>query len=93
MVYVDKPTHYLREQTNPFAQRYGSHVKWCHLFADSLQELHDFASKLELKPSWFQDKKRFPHYDIVQSKRQQAIALGAQEIDLRNYLKNKLGYN
>lgn len=91
MIYVDKLTTYLKQQASPFAQRYGTHVKWCHLFADDIQELHQFSLKLGLQSTWFQNKPKFPHYDIVQSKRQQAILLGAQEVDLRSYLKNKLG--
>ncbi|MDD5650323.1 MAG: DUF4031 domain-containing protein [Candidatus Nanoarchaeia archaeon] len=93
MIYVDKPTSYIKEQISQIAQRYGTHVKWCHLFADDVQELHEFAGKLGLRRSWFQNKRNFPHYDLVQSKRQQAISLGAQEIDLRSYIKSKLGYN
>lgn len=85
MVYVDK---YKTYNNNPFTNRYGDHVKWCHLFADDLQELHDFALKLGLRLEWFQNKK-FPHYDITLSKRNLAISLGAQEINLKDYLKNK----
>ena len=27
---------------------------WCHLVADSLDELHTFAARLGLRRSWFQ---------------------------------------
>lgn len=90
MVYVDKPTTYLKNQMSPAVQKYGEHVKWCHMFADDIQELHGFALKLGLKLSWFQNKPSFPHYDIVQTKRQQAVLLGAKEVDLRSYLRSKL---
>lgn len=91
MIYIDKLQSYVKEQINPLARCYGS--QWSHLFTDNEQELHEFASKIGLKCDWFQNKKNFPHYDIVKSKRQQAITLGAQEIDLRDYIKNKLKSN
>lgn len=89
MIYVDKPLSYLKSQKSPQAQRYGDHVKWSHLFADNIEELHEFASKLGLRREWFQDKESFPHYDIVGSKRRLAIELGAQEINLKEYLKSR----
>jgi hypothetical protein len=62
--------------------------KWCHLLADTVEELHEFAKKLGLKREWFQDKKSFPHYDLVESKREKALELGAEEIKNRSdYLK------
>lgn len=50
---------------------------WCHLVADSLDELHRFASKLGLKRAWFQDKASYPHYDVTMSVRERALGLGA----------------
>ena len=50
---------------------------WCHLLADSLAELHEFADKLGLKREWFQEKARFPHYDITDNMRTKAIHIGA----------------
>ena len=52
--------------------------KWCHLFADSVDELHGFAEKMGLKRGWFQDK-RVPHYDLTESKRSIALKQGAIE--------------
>jgi hypothetical protein len=89
MVYVDKLSSYLKSQMSLQVQRYGEHVKWSHLFADDIQELHEFAAKLGLRRSWFQDKGRFPHYDIVGSKRRLALELGAQEMNLGDYLKTR----
>ncbi len=51
----------------------------CHMYADSLEELHDFAKKLGLKRSWFQETKLLNHYDLVLSKRKLAVKLGAIE--------------
>ena len=56
---------------------------WCHLVADSLDELHEFAAHLGLRFSWFQGASRFPHYDLSANKRLQAIKLGAQAITAR----------
>lgn len=54
--------------------------RWSHLFADSKEELHEFAAKLGLKREWFQDKgDHLWHYDVTAAKRRKAVALGAQE--------------
>ena len=50
---------------------------WCHLTADSIAELHAFASRLGLKKEWFQNHKLIPHYDITEKKRLIAIRQGA----------------
>lgn len=50
-----------------------------HMQADTEEELHKFAKKLGLKRSWFQPGSRpeAAHYDLVKSKRDRAISLGA----------------
>lgn len=55
----------------------------CHMTATSKEELHQFAAKLGMKRSWFQDKPRLPHYDLTKSRRAQAIRLGALPVDRR----------
>lgn len=50
---------------------------WCHLVADSLDELHGFAASLGLKRAWFQSSSRYPHYDVTVSVRDKALSLGA----------------
>lgn len=72
--------------------------RWSHLVADTREELHAFAAKLGLDRRWFQDPCRPGkalvarlgsraaenwHYDLTESKRRQAIALGAQSITTR----------
>ena len=64
---------------------------WCHLFADSQEELHAFAEQLGLQRSYFQPGKPlggrpspFWHYDVTAGKRAQAIALGAVEVGARD---------
>lgn len=52
---------------------------WSHLSADTDDELHDFAARLGLRRAWFQDDvdPMRRHYDLTESKRRTAIALGA----------------
>jgi Protein of unknown function (DUF4031) len=58
---------------------------WCHLTADTPEELHAFATMLGLRRSRFQSKPGRPwvdHYDITEPKRRQAVALGAVAITI-----------
>lgn len=59
----------------------------CHLFADSVPELHAFADRLGLKRAWFQldegKRRPIPHYDLTAKRRAAAVALGAVEVDRR----------
>lgn len=65
---------------------------WCHMTADTQEELHLFAEKIGLKKSYFQDPltkdsflpvkpgsiaSRFWHYDVTANKRQSALKKGA----------------
>ena len=52
----------------------------CHLFADTVAELHEFAGKLGLKREWFQDDPGLPHYDLTAARRVAAVKAGAQEL-------------
>ena len=59
----------------------------CHLAADTLEELHAFAAKLGMKREWFQEGRgRHPHYDLVKTKRDKAIALGAKPVTGRDLI-------
>jgi hypothetical protein len=62
--------------------------KSCHLFADSLEELHDFAQKIGMKKEWFQDG-RLPHYDLTLTRRKEAVKQGAIEVSL-SWVKTRL---
>lgn len=58
--------------------------RWSHLFADTKEELHEFARRLGLQRSWFQDKPNGHwHYDVTESKRNLAIRMGAQAVTWR----------
>jgi hypothetical protein len=55
---------------------------WCHMQADTDEELHAFAAQLGLRRSWFQEKDGRPennHYDVTKSVRAKAVKLGAVE--------------
>lgn len=56
-------------------------AKWSHLMADTDDELHEFAARIGLKRSWHQ-KSGTPisHYDVTDSKRDEALRLGAVPI-------------
>jgi hypothetical protein len=60
---------------------YGQMIM-CHLLADTDEELHAMAAKIGVARRWHQ-KAGTPHshYDICLSKRANAVALGAVEID------------
>lgn len=81
-VYVDE----VRDWTFIAKARGLRHTHWCHLTADTEDELHTFAKRLGLRRSWFQKKSDRDyrwHYDIVPTKRAQAVRLGAVEVDRR----------
>jgi len=58
------------------------HDQSAHLVADSIEELHDFARRLELFRSWFQNRP-MPHYDVTEGMRWKAIRQGAIAITHR----------
>ena len=57
--------------------------KSCHMYADTLEELHAMALRIGLKREWFQADSHLNHYDLTESKRKLAIAAGAIEQDRR----------
>lgn len=58
--------------------------EWCHMQADTREELEAMASTIGLKPTWIQhpddDVKR--HYDVVRGRRSAAVAAGAVEVGM-----------
>lgn len=86
MVYVDDLFHWP-----------GHKNMWCHMWADTEEELHSMARQIGLKRSWFQNKPGFPHYDLYPSKRSKALIFGAMYMPFREWYKchrltNKLGF-
>ena len=79
-VYVDE----VKDYTVISEARGLRHTHWCHLTADTEQELHVFADALGLRRSWYQRKSPTDyrwHYDVTPSKRAQTVRLGAIEVD------------
>ena len=74
-VYVDK----LRD----YGWRHGPS---CHLVADSVEELMEFAVGMGLQREWFQPKST-PHFDLTAEGRGLAIEHGAIELDQREFVK------
>ena len=52
-----------------------------------IDELHAFAAKLGLRRGWFQPHHILPHYDLTPARRVKAVALGATEVSMREYLR------
>lgn len=70
-------------------------ARWSHLFSDtSEEELDKFAAELGMKLEWKQlhgGHYYFPHYDVTDTYRAKAIALGARPCayrDLPGILEN-----
>jgi Protein of unknown function (DUF4031) len=60
--------------------------RFCHLVADSPEELEDFAARLGLRRAWLQTKPGRPwkdHYDLPAWARAEAVRLGALELTMR----------
>ena len=66
---------------NAFVERRGRH--WCHLLADSVEELHEFAASIGLSKHAFHRAARIPHYDITEPQRQLVLAKGVREVTVR----------
>lgn len=79
-VYIDNA----RIRWNP---PHMKHRTWfmSHMFADTDEELHAFAAKLGLQRSWHQcpPKASWSHYDVTDTVRKRAVALGATTITYR----------
>lgn len=54
---------------------------WCHMVADTPEELHFFAKRLGLRVAWFQANSVYPHYDVTTSVRARALSFGALRAD------------
>ena len=70
--------------------------QWCHMLADSLQELHEFAAFIEVDQRLFHRTASYPHYDVTLQMREIALENGAiaatrkQIIDSAKKLKIEL---
>jgi len=63
-------------------------VESCHLFADSLDELVSFATRIGCKPQWLHKpelrgvntRPTPPHFDLTAARRARAVQEGATEL-------------
>lgn len=78
MVYVDELFNWPKPRV--------SHP-WCHLWADSPEELFEFALKIGLKAEWAHNSSVMVHFDLYPSKRREAVKAGATEMSLKEYFK------
>ena len=51
--------------------------RWCHMLADTLQELHDFAALIDVDKRLFHRNASYPHYDVTVQMRETALEYGA----------------
>ncbi|MCD0164445.1 DUF4031 domain-containing protein [Deinococcus sp. 12RED42] len=78
-VYVDGITDY-QGSVGGYVGRVSQ--KWCHMTADTLDELHVLAAKIGLRRAWFQSSHLLHHchYDLTPSRRAAAVRAGAVEV-------------
>ena len=76
-VYVDGINDYSPlSSVGEKARKYGT--RWCFMYADTEEELHAMACDLGLLRKWCNTKRTwFICYNLTESKRQKALALGA----------------
>ena len=61
-------------------------MKMCHMVADDKAELFEMAFLIGVQRKWVQHEDTYnEHFDICLSKKAKAIALGAKEINFREY--------
>ena len=61
------------------------HGPSCHLIADSVEELLEFAVRMGMRPEWFQAKST-PHFDLTAEGRKLAVEHGAVELGNRQLI-------
>jgi hypothetical protein len=61
------------------------HGPSCHLIADSVEELIEFAESMGMRREWFQAKST-PHFDLTADGRVAAVAMGAVELTNRQLI-------
>lgn len=87
-VYVDKLVDYPESLVKKAARKNG--FVWCHMYADTTEELIKMAISIGLRPEWIQNKGCSPgdeHFDLTPGKRRLAINAGAIEDKSHENLK------
>jgi hypothetical protein len=62
------------------------HGPSCHLIADSVEELIEFAVAMGMREEWFQAKST-PHFDLTVQGRELAVQNGAVELSQRELIQ------
>ncbi len=57
----------------------------CHLIADSVAELKEFAVRIGMRVEWFQPRSS-PHFDLTADRRDVAVLNGAIELNNREFV-------
>ncbi len=82
------------ESKDPQAFRVGARNghRWCHMWCAPGDEaaLHEIAAKIGMKREWFQNRPRFPHYDLTPGRRVEALHAGVLEVDLKEWLRARM---
>ena len=62
--------------------------EWCHMSADTLDELHAFARQIGVPRCWYHGlRKGHPHYDLSPERREKAVAAGAKEVSAVEFVR------
>ncbi|OTG95752.1 DUF4031 domain-containing protein [Acinetobacter sp. ANC 3832] len=61
--------------------------EWCHLMADTLDELHYFVKMVGIDARLFHQSASYPHYDITLSMRMIVLAHGAIDADRKMIIR------
>lgn len=71
--------------------RFGKYTEYAYLLADTDEELHKFAGEIGLKRAWHQGppEHKYSHYDLFGGKIAKARNRGAQQIKIRDYIREK----
>lgn len=88
-VYVDA-LHYYPETMIRSAQarRYGNY--WSHVWADTEEELSEFARAIKLPLSWLQHAgTRHVHFDVTPARRERVVKAGAIQMERRAWLRKQ----
>jgi len=79
-VYVDNAFIKASVKSGPLTHE----SRWCHMTADTSEELMAMALRIGLKPKYIQYPGTWKeHFDVTEPKRKQAIAAGAIEVSAR----------
>ena len=87
-VYVDQLFTQKAQGSAAFLVGKRNDHQWCHMVADTDEELHAMALRIGMKRAWFQGEGTAQaHYDLTPGRRAAAVAAGAVAIDKRQLVE------